>query len=100
MLRFYFEVTDLRFKKKMFVTHKPSPCLTHSPPSIGLVLCVCVSHPTGVGLRLRAQLLPPVTGCVLRAAAAQEEPLCRDGPECRQAQLLHALLLCTFCLLD
>lgn len=27
-------------------------------------------HPTGVGLRLRAQLLPPVAGRVLRAAVA------------------------------
>lgn len=48
---------------------------------------------SGVGLRLRPQLLPSVAGRVLRPAAAEEESLCRDGTERRQAQLLHSLLL-------
>ena len=49
----------------------------------------------GVGLRLRPQLLPPVPGCVLCAAATQEEPLRRNGSKPGQAELLHPLLLCT-----
>lgn len=67
MLRFYFEVTDLRIKKTPTVRQKSRPLLTPSPLSIGPVSCL---DPTGVGLRLRAQLLPPVAGRVLRAAAA------------------------------
>lgn len=49
---------------------------------------------TGVGLCLRAQFLPPVFGCVHRSFAAKEEPLCRNGAQCSQTQLLHTLLLC------
>lgn len=53
----------------------------------------------GVGLRLRPQLLPSVPGCFLRAAVAEEEPLCRDWTKCCEAQLFNSLLLCTLHLL-
>lgn len=55
---------------------------------------------TGVGLCLRAQFLPPVFGCVYCTFAAKEEPLCRNGAQCSQTQLLHALLLCMKSLYD
>ncbi|XP_014861311.1 PREDICTED: protein myomaker isoform X1 [Poecilia mexicana] len=50
-------------------------------------------HAAGVGLRLRPQLLPSVSGRVLRAAAAQEEPLRRVGRKRCKDHLLDALLL-------
>ncbi len=54
----------------------------------------CSFTPAGMGLRLCPQFLPCVTGCVLHSAAAQEEPLRRDGTQCSQTQMLHPLLLC------
>lgn len=54
---------------------------------------------TGVGLRIRPQLLPSVFGCVLYPAVAKEESLCRDRTKRRKAHLLHSLLLCTLHLL-
>lgn len=57
-------------------------------------IMTCSFTPAGVGLRLCPQFLPCVTGCVLHSAAAQEEPLCWDGTQRSQTQLLHPLLLC------
>lgn len=55
------------------------------------LISICFS---GVGLRLCPQFLPPVYGCVLRVAATQKEPLCRNRWQPCQAQLLHPPLLC------
>lgn len=62
-------------------------------PALLLPLLTALSLPAGVGLHLRAQLLPLCPGHGPRAAAAQGE---QEGWECRdprQAGLLHALLL-------
>lgn len=92
MLRFYFEVKYECAALKWLLQleeHSLSEkqvCVT--------ALMTCSFTPAGMGLRLCPQFLPCVTGCVLHSAAAQEEPLRRDGTQCSQTQLLHPLLLC------
>lgn len=66
---------------------------SREPPAPQLPLLTALSLPAGVGLHLRAQLLPLRLGHGPRAAAAQGEQEGRERRDPRQARLLHALLL-------
>jgi len=79
MLRFYFEV-------KIWCSSLNSYCNWRNTLHNLLEKHVCVTAvmtcsftSAGVGICLCPQFLPRVTGCVLHSAAAQEEPLRRDG---------------------
>lgn len=72
--------------------------LTQTPPRAPLLprpqqVSLTLSPLAGMGLHLRAQLLPLRLGHGLRAAAAQGEQEGRERRDARQAGLLHALLL-------